>query len=121
MRRRWALAVTWSLAVVVAWCFVAAGALDNFFIENTSEALREAADGQRQAAVAAVALGALAGGVPFLGTRFPRASAGLVGGAALVVLVTSGSEVVLATGLLSALPVGLGVLLALVPEASPRD
>lgn len=115
---RWAVALPWALAVVVAWGFVAGGAVDNFYIENTSEAVRQGADGQRQAALASVVLVVLAGLVPFLRSRFPAAGAGLVGGGAVLVLVTSQSEIVLATGLLSALPVGLGVLLALVPAPS---
>jgi hypothetical protein len=113
--KRWVVALAWALAVVVAWGFVADGAADNLYIENTDDAVREARHGQAQAGLAAMALGALAACVPFLGSRFPRAGTWLVGGGAAVVLVTSGSELVLVTGLVSALPVGLGVLLALIP------
>jgi hypothetical protein len=103
----------------VTWCFVAAGAGKNFFIENTDDALREAHSGQVEAAIASAVLLGLGLLALRVGGRFRRAAAWLVGGAAAAVLVTSGSEVVLFTGLLSALPVGLGALLGLFPPVSP--
>jgi hypothetical protein len=107
--------------VGVVWLVLANGAGDNFVIENTSEATARAEAGQQHAAVAAVVLAALGGLVPLLGSRFPRAAVGLVVGSGLVVLLTSGSGIVLVTGLLSAVPVGAGVLLALVPAGSATD
>ena len=111
--------IGWALAVVVAWCFVADGAGKSFYIEGTEDALREARSGQAEAAVAAAVLLAL--GVRALRAcgRFRLASAWLVGGSAGLVLITSGSEVVLFTGLLSALPVGVGALLGLFPAPPP--
>jgi hypothetical protein len=111
--------VAWALGVVVVWCFVADGAAKNFFIENTEDALREARSGQGEAAAAAAVLLALGVLALRVTGRFRRAAAALVGGGAAIVLVTSGSEVVLLTGLLSGLPVGLGVLLGLFPAVSP--
>ena len=119
MLPKWVLRVGWALAVVVAWCFVADGAAKNFFIENTDDALREARSGQAEAAVAAAALLAMGVLVLRVGGRFRRAAAWLVGGGAAVVLMTSGSEVVLFSGLLSALPVGLGALLGILPSPGP--
>lgn len=113
--------VGWVLGVVVAWCFVADGAGKNFFIENTADALREAQTGQGEAAVAAAVLLALGVLVLRVGGRFRLAAAWLVGGSAGLVLLTSGSEVVLFTGLLSALPIGLGALLGLIPAVEPTD
>jgi hypothetical protein len=107
--------------VVVTWAFVADGAADSFFIENTDEALRRAEAGQAEAGVAALVLLVLGACAMRLASRFRRAAAWLVTGAAAVVLLTSQSEAVLVTGLLSALPVGLGALLGVVPAASPTD
>jgi hypothetical protein len=115
----WIVKAGWALLVVTTWGFVADGAAKNFVIENTDVAVRESRQGQSEAAVAALVLGVLALVVLRLGSRFPRTCLGLMGGSALVVLLTSGSELVLLTGLLSAVPVGVGVVLALVP--APRD
>ena len=111
----WIVKTGWALLVVITWGFIADGAGKNFVIENTGVAVRESHRGQAEAAVAALVLGLLALVALRLGSRFPRTSLGLIGGSALVVLLTSGSELVLVSGLLSAVPVGLGVVLALVP------
>ena len=115
----WVPRLGWAAAVGVVWCFVAAGAGKNFVIENTEDAVREAHSGQLEAGVAALLLLGLGVLALRIGSRFRVAAAWLVGGAAAGVLVTSGSEVVLFTGLLSALPVGLGALLGLFPAEPP--
>jgi hypothetical protein len=112
---RWWGKAGWVLAVAFAWSFVAGGAADNFVIENTQDAVAAAEGGQQRAAVAAVVLAGIGALVPLLDSRFSRAALGLVVGSAVLVLLTSGSELVLVTGLLSALPLTVGVVLALVP------
>lgn len=112
---RWWGKAGWVLAAGFAWSFVAGGAADNFFIENTQDAVAAAEAGQQRAAVAAVALVGIGALVPLLGSRFTRSALGLVVGAAALVLITSGSELVLVTGLLSVVPLATGVVLALVP------
>ena len=116
---RWVPRVGCAAAVGVAWVFVADGAGKNFYIEGTEEALREARSGQAEAAIASAVLLALGVLALRVSGRFRLAAAWLVGGSAGLVLLTSGSDAVLFTGLLSAVPVGLGGLLGLFPAASP--
>ena len=115
MTRVWAKAV-WVAAVAASWSLVAVGAVDNFFIEGTSSALAQARVGQHRAAAGALLLLSLGIAVPLMRPRFWRTATALVVGSAVVVLLTSTSDAVLFTGLLSGVPVLLGVVLALVPE-----
>ena len=114
--RGWGLRLGWGLLVLVGYALVASGAGDNFFIEGTEDALRTAHRGQERAGLAALLLLPIGLAAFALPTRFPRAAGLLVAVPAALVLLTSQSEAVLFTGLLAALPVGLGLLLGLVPQ-----
>ena len=117
--RGWGLRLVWALLVLVVYSVVASGAGDNLFIEGTEDALRTAHRGQVRAGLAALLLLPIGLAGFALPSRFPRAAGLLVAVPAALVLLTSQSEVVLFTGVLAAVPVGLGLVLGLVPQRRP--
>ena len=126
MSRAWVgVRACWAAGCLAAYALLSRGVAGTVHIENTSEAMAEAAHGRAETLVAFGLLAALALVPPLLRGRFPAAAGGLIGvpAAAIALLVQVDDTTIfpIAAYLLLSPMMLVGLVLGLLPRRSGKS